>query len=86
MIQEKIVFAIAGGFKIFVSIGTHLVPILILQGFVILLWVTWILTYFAYLTSNDVLSNVQLNCDDAHFGCVVLQGITNWLTIMAQLR
>ena len=59
------------------------------QGFVVLLWVTWILTYFAYLSVNDdtdgVLSLARLNCDHSQFGCAILQGITNWLTIMVQL-
>ncbi|KAL9190376.1 hypothetical protein ACHAXT_007587 [Thalassiosira profunda] len=56
------------------------------KGFVVLLWTTWILTYFSYLFGgSEVLSITQLGCDSTQFGCAVLQGITNWLTIMAQL-
>ncbi|KAL7553368.1 hypothetical protein ACHAWF_016652 [Thalassiosira exigua] len=56
------------------------------KGFVVLLWVTWILTYFSYLFgSSDALALVQLNCDRTHFWCPILQGITNWLIIGVQL-
>mgnify|MGYP000255008804 CR=1 FL=1 len=58
-----------------------------LKGFVVLLWVAWILTYFGYLFSDDsLLSLSRLDCDTTHFGCALAQGITNWLMIMAQLR
>lgn len=57
-----------------------------MQGFVVLLWVTWIVSYFAYLSSNDVAELARLECDSTRFTCAIAQGITNWLVIMTQLR
>eukprot|EP00804_Cyclotella_cryptica_P013395 CCRYP_005153-RC/>CCRYP_005153-RC protein AED:0.37 eAED:0.37 QI:231/1/1/1/1/0.91/12/2182/791 len=60
------------------------------KSFVILLWVTWILSYFAYLFNgqDNVLAFGVLHCEENmnnSFGCWVLQGIINWLLIMLEL-
>ena len=56
------------------------------KSYVVLLWVTWILTYFSYFQSEDILAFAKLQCDPMHFGCVLAQGILNWLVIMFLLR
>jgi len=57
------------------------------KGFVVLLWVTWILSYFAYLFDRDGQRLGDLNCDESepNFGCFILQGLINWSIIMLQL-
>jgi hypothetical protein len=56
------------------------------QSYVVVLWVSWILTYFAYLQSGKILQMAQLQCDELNFGCLLAQGIVNWFIIMFQLR
>ncbi|KAL7465413.1 hypothetical protein ACHAXS_005737 [Conticribra weissflogii] len=57
------------------------------KGFVVLLWVTWILSYFAYLFDRDGQRLGDLNCNESepNFGCFILQGLVNWSIIMLQL-
>ena len=56
------------------------------KSYVVILWVAWILTYFSYLSSENILTLTRLQCDPMHFGCVLAQGIVNWIIIMFQLR
>mmetsp|Transcript_3787 Transcript_3787/g.6451 ORF Transcript_3787/g.6451 Transcript_3787/m.6451 type:complete len:895 (-) Transcript_3787:79-2763(-) len=55
------------------------------KSYVVILWVAWILTYFSYLQSQNVLTMAKLQCDEFEFGCTLAQGILNWLVIMFQL-
>jgi len=56
------------------------------KSFVVLLWVVWILTYFSYLHSENILLTLsKLQCDQMNFGCVLAQGILDWLIIMVRL-
>lgn len=58
-----------------------------LQGFVVVLWTTWIAAYSAYLQDRSkLLSLTVLACDSTSGGCEISQQIVNWLAIMMELR
>jgi hypothetical protein len=57
-----------------------------LQGFVVILWATWISTYFAYLHNDKLIQSAQADCDVNNAGCTIVQQIVDWLVIMAKLR
>ena len=55
----------------------------------VLLWVTLVVTYFAYFYSFTASLN-RVNCksspeDNASFGCLIKNGIVNWIIIFGQL-
>ncbi len=63
------------------------------KSYVVILWVAWILTYSSYLKGvslskwdNNILEMVELQCNHLQFGCVLAQGILNWLVIMFRIR
>ncbi|KAL7506893.1 hypothetical protein ACHAXN_004107 [Cyclotella atomus] len=58
------------------------------KSFVILLWVTWIISYFAYMSNPEgIYSYGMIGCDEngGGFWCWMLQGIIKWLILMVQL-
>jgi len=56
-----------------------------IKGFVVLLWVTWLLTFVGYLSSGGVQALATVACDHTKFGCAILQGIVNffWFLLVA---
>jgi hypothetical protein len=56
------------------------------KSYVVVLWVAWILTYFSYLHSEDILTMTELQCNQSEFWCVLAQGVVNWFTLVFQLR
>jgi hypothetical protein len=64
------------------------------RAFVVTLWLTWTLTYVAYVyDDNTLFDRVRISCMESadsnqsipSFGCAISQQIINWLCLMAQL-
>lgn len=65
------------------------------RAFVVTLWLTWTLTYLAYVyDKSSLFDKIKINCMASaessydtipSFGCAISQQIINWLCLMAQL-